>query len=48
MSNGVTSHGAKAVSSIATGNRISNLLRSEPSAILPMIGNSRCGASPTT
>ena len=45
---GVIAQGAKALSSRATGRRISSLLRSEPSAILPMIGSSRCGASPTT
>ena len=40
--------GAKALSSSAAGRMMISLLRNDPRAILPMIGNSRLGDRPVT
>ena len=45
---GVTSQGAKALSSSAAGRRITSLLKSEPFVIFQMIGSSRSGVKPVT
>ncbi len=47
-SSGMIDQGARYESAIAPGSRNSSLLRTDPQAILPMIGNSRSAAKPTT
>ena len=44
----MSSHGATALSSSASGRMKTSLLRIEPIAILLMIGSSRSGVTPST